>query len=463
MSEIANRFADASAESDGFSEILASSAQVGIVALGFLADRVQDVYRGFLVVQAAAAQVEASVRGFFNIGEQSDIDAAIARVDAAFAKLEESLADGRLSERLNEEVEAIKVGARARAEAIAKAVEERNASRTGGEIVVGETQQERAAKEKAAAAAKDAEERAAEAGRKALARLESDLQTEEERLAESYERRKEIVNQNLTGEEDATKRQDLLLQIEKDYQVKRRELYGLNQQDELAAEVERYEARRALAEELLDEEAADAERRAELLEQIEAEHQSRMRQIESQGLSERAKFEKKTTDEKVKHVAGKLVELTQGTAQSSKTMFRINKLAAIANATVNTAEGVTKTLAAYPYPLNVALAALSFAAGAAQINAIRSTSYEGGGQGTTPSAAGTVPVINDQPTGSSAQGAQGGELNRAVTQIVINGNFYGNEEAISDLMDKIEERISVGDQIFIDPNSRQAELIRSGG
>jgi hypothetical protein len=80
-------------------------------------------------------------------------------------------------------------------------------------------------------------------------------------------------------------------------------------------------------------------------------------------------------------------------------MFKINKVAAIANAVINTAQGVTKSLAEYPYPINIAFAALTAAAGLAQINAIKSQSFQGGGGGTTPSAAGSAPVINSQAVG----------------------------------------------------------------
>lgn len=79
-------------------------------------------------------------------------------------------------------------------------------------------------------------------------------------------------------------------------------------------------------------------------------------------------------------------------------IFGESKAVAIATAIVNTAEAVTKTLAQYPYPINIAMAALTAAAGAAEIATIKSTnknSSSGGGSGgggsaavpTTPAAA----------------------------------------------------------------------------
>lgn len=63
----------------------------------------------------------------------------------------------------------------------------------------------------------------------------------------------------------------------------------------------------------------------------------------------------------------------------SKKMFAVQKAAAIATAIINTAESVTKTMSAYPFPIDIALSALSLAAGMAQVSAIRSQSYLGGG------------------------------------------------------------------------------------
>lgn len=142
--------------------------------------------------------------------------------------------------------------------------------------------------------------------------------------------------------------------------------------------------------------------------------------IEGEAALMRQRFAVMTEKQKVSFLLGEAVKLTQGTAQHSKTMFKINKIAAIANATINTAQAVTKTMSAYPYPVNIAMAALTAAAGLAQISAIKSTSFSGGGGGTTPSAAGSTPTINDQPVGGLGEpvalpGAPGGGTTTRVT------------------------------------------------
>jgi hypothetical protein len=123
--------------------------------------------------------------------------------------------------------------------------------------------------------------------------------------------------------------------------------------------------------------------------------------ITQKGLTDLQKFEMLSAQNKTKFVLAEAVKLTQGVAQNNKTMFKINKVAAIANAVINTGQAITRTLADYPYPINIALAALTAAAGFAQIQSIRSTQFSGGGGGTTPSAAGSTPVLNNQPTGGA--------------------------------------------------------------
>jgi TP901 family phage tail tape measure protein len=64
----------------------------------------------------------------------------------------------------------------------------------------------------------------------------------------------------------------------------------------------------------------------------------------------------------------------------SRALFNIGKAASLASATINTAQAVTKALAAYPFPLNVAPAAAAGLMGAAEISTIAATGYELGGK-----------------------------------------------------------------------------------
>jgi hypothetical protein len=92
--------------------------------------------------------------------------------------------------------------------------------------------------------------------------------------------------------------------------------------------------------------------------------------------------------------------MTAGVAQHSRTMFNINKQAGIANAIVSAATGIAKTLAAYPFPINIGMAAAHAISAFAQVQAIRSTSFDGGGGG-APSLAGGTPATPVTPVGGS--------------------------------------------------------------
>lgn len=183
--------------------------------------------------------------------------------------------------------------------------------------------------------------------------------------------------------------------------------------------------------------------------------------LEKKTLTDRQKFERMSLTNKTKFVLGEGIRLTQGVAQQSKTMFKINKVAAIANAVVNTAQAVTKTLAEYSYPYNIVLAALTAVAGIAQINAIRGATFSGGGTGTTPSAAGTMPTINNTPVGGGgAQPFGVPALNGPGSGQEITINIEGLPEAgpvpaemVRDLIDGINEQLGDGVNLDASPGT----------
>lgn len=150
-------------------------------------------------------------------------------------------------------------------------------------------------------------------------------------------------------------------------------------------------------------------------------HQANLGNLEAKGILARRKFEEQNTRQRTKTVLNEIATLTAGVAQNSKTMFKINKVAAIANAVIGAYEGISRTLAAYPYPINIGMAALHAAAAFAQVQAIRSTSFSGGGAGTTPSLAGTTGVVNDIPIETAPVAEEG--LTAAPANNVINISF----------------------------------------
>ena len=91
-------------------------------------------------------------------------------------------------------------------------------------------------------------------------------------------------------------------------------------------------------------------------------------------------FANKTADEKTKFVAGHLSASMGELAKHSRKAFELQKAANIATAMMNTFTGATKMLSATPFPpLNAILVGATIAAGMAQVAAIKSQSFDGGG------------------------------------------------------------------------------------
>ena len=131
-------------------------------------------------------------------------------------------------------------------------------------------------------------------------------------------------------------------------------------------------------------------------EAAEKDHAKKLEEIKKASMSKIEKFNDMSWQNQVKSVSGSLMQMTAGVAQHSKAMFKVNKAAGIANAIVNTAQGVTTALANYPPPISFVMAAAQAAAGFAQISAIKSQSFNGGGRGPSPAAAANVPTTTTQ-------------------------------------------------------------------
>lgn len=121
------------------------------------------------------------------------------------------------------------------------------------------------------------------------------------------------------------------------------------------------------------------------------------------GAQERLEFLTKTSAEQTKTVIADAIAVTEGVAHQNKVLFEINKVAGIANAIINTYEGVSKTLAAYPWPLAGAMAALHLASGLAQVSAIESASFDGGSGATSGVGGGAAAAPSDLGTSFSDQ------------------------------------------------------------
>ncbi len=193
-------------------------------------------------------------------------------------------------------------------------------------------------------------------------------------------------------------------EMQKQQEMLSQKLEQVNQFLMSEAEIENqaYENRLLIVEENFQNQLIGETQRKEILQNLELKHQNRLSEIEAKSLTAREKFRRKTALMQTKQVFGELAAITAGVAQNNKTMFKINQVAGIANAIINTYTGVTNALAAYPPPLSFAMAAAQLAAGFAQVNAIKSQSFGAGGS--APSLAGTgggAGTVNTVPAGNT--------------------------------------------------------------
>lgn len=209
------------------------------------------------------------------------------------------------------------------------------------------------ADDKAAAAEQKAAQRAAEAAAK-----------EQERLRAQFEQRLEIV---------------------RDFAASESEILTNNYLDRV------FVIEEAVQNEILNQQEAN---RLKL--ELESKYQYDLKKITEKGLTDRQKFERLNRTAQARELSNHLTNMLADVGQHNKAMFAIYKVSAIAQAVIAAHEGASKTLGAYPYPVNVALAALSYAAGVARVAAIASTNFgatsAGGGGSSGGGSVGTYPV-----------------------------------------------------------------------
>ena len=187
--------------------------------------------------------------------------------------------------------------------------------------------------------------------------------------------------------------------------------------------------------------------RLDLLFELNNEYETKLTRLIEKNLTEREKFQRLSYKNQTKTVLGELVGLTAGVAQHNRKLFELNKAAGIANAVVNTYEGVTKTLAKYPWPLSGVMAAAHLAAGLAQVSAIEGASFNGGGAGGAPSLAGSTPAAPVTPVEPLDNGGNAQPQGSQIT-VIIEGSAIGDEQVREVIVRAIEEAQS-NDEIIL--------------
>jgi len=187
-------------------------------------------------------------------------------------------------------------------------------------------------------------------------------------------------------------------------------------------------------------------------------YQNQLSEIEQAGWTDRQKFAAQSMGQQAKTVFGHMASVTAGVAQHDKKMFRINQVAGVANALISTYEGIAKAWSYGPI-LGPAMSGLVAAAGFAQVKAIKSAKFGGGG-GVAPSVSGSTgatqsvnavqPVV---PISGRDRASMGGSV--SYLQLVGKDSdtlTIGQLEGVSDFLEKAWER---GDRVLFTRGSRQ--------
>lgn len=299
---------------------------------------------------------------------------------------------------------------------------------------------------------------------RALANARIEAQGAAEATAKAREKLQEISAPTFEENEVETKakeRAEKAAQALKDRLAGKLETVRNSLLEQQQVEAQAFLARREIIDNAIAEDLVSEEKGLALKSELRKRFEDKLTELAKKGLTDRLKFQQLTGKQQAQDVFGTLEQITAGVANSNKTLFRINQAAAIANAIINTHEGVTKTLAKYPWPLSGILAAAHLAAGIAQVSAIRSASFGGG---TTPSLAGSTPTVNDQPVSNSNQfnNGNGNAVSSGPTiQIIVEGSIVSDENVKTLIKDTIGE-MADDDVIVLPANSRNAEEIRRG-
>ncbi|WP_043316572.1 phage tail length tape measure family protein [Microbulbifer sp. HZ11] len=305
-----------------------------------------------------------------------------------------------------------------------------------------------AAEEAAAAAREQAQrERAAaelsrqqEAGAAQLVQLDQFLADKQGKLQlEHEERLLQIANLQLSEQELQRRGYESIELLKEEYRLREQERYELQLEEQQRRIEDRHQRQ------------LDAERR--LQDQLTSEQERQAR--------ERARIEAIAAQERERMVGNMWTNLESLTSSKSRKLFEIGKAAAIANAVISTYESANKAMTTLPWPLNLAAAAATTAAGLVRVQAIRSQQFKGGAQSAAAGVSSDVSVGAGSNSTAPREPAIGPTEEReyqqpgTVVNLTIAGDLVGdNAQTIAQ---QITTLIAEQDLVIIPSGSRQAQ------
>ena len=207
----------------------------------------------------------------------------------------------------------------------------------------------------------------------------------------------------------------------------------------------------------------DAYRQA--TQQAEIQHKARMGDIHAQAQLEGLKFQKLTDAQKIQSILATGTQMTASVANSSKSMFAVNKAFALANAAVALPDAVIQSFEkGGGYPWGLIPAGLMLATGLANIAQIKAAQF--GSSTSAPSIAGgaATPTFSAGSNFGPAQTPAPSVASAPATiiNVTVQGNILGNREFVNEtLIPELRQAINSRDITIIDANSRQSIELRS--
>jgi len=184
---------------------------------------------------------------------------------------------------------------------------------------------------------------------------------------------------------------------------------------------------------------------------IEQDYYERLYNLETGSLQAGADFAKAIRDGDAKGALNNASLMLSNMAKTSKTAFKVQKAAALANAIVALPSAVMQSFNnGGGYPWGLIPAGLMLAQGIKQISSIKSASFGGGGSVSSVSGGSTspsAPVTGGLPPGSTAT-PEGGE--RPAPQrvsITLEGRGFGKDD-VRELIEQINEEIGDGAELI---------------
>jgi len=146
---------------------------------------------------------------------------------------------------------------------------------------------------------------------------------------------------------------------------------------------------------------------------LEEQYQDKLNEIIRSGNIKRRDLDNMSNAQKFASTVSMFKKLTSAGTQHSKALFNMNKIAAIADTIISTRTAAMKAYKDWGWPLGAVFAGLIVAAGAANISAIKSQSFSGGGSVSGGAGAGAGGISSPSDLGATT------EVPRGPRQIIL--------------------------------------------